>query len=61
MTEDERLAVRVKLEALVTEREGMVAFNQFRAGLGQGIGYSDDAFFPLSQRILALLDEQGKP
>lgn len=35
----------IELEALKTEREGMIALNQYREHLGAGIAYDEMAFF----------------
>jgi hypothetical protein len=44
----------IELQALICEREGMVAENTYSANLGQGVAYSDAEFGKLSDRIRAL-------
>lgn len=51
------LIVLIKLEALVTERHAMITFNTERLEKGQTLGYGEEAFVELSQRIDALLKE----
>ena len=41
----------IELQALITEREGMIAENQYRIGLNQTIAYCEDSFMVLSERI----------
>ena len=45
---------RIKLEALITEREGMVAENQQRQAVGASMAYTEDAFVNLARRIEAI-------
>jgi len=47
---------RILLEALITEREGMLAENTFRLSLGQGMAYTFDSFYDLAQQIRKLMD-----
>jgi hypothetical protein len=56
MNEETLLIIRIKLEALITEREGMVALNQYRIGLGQSIAYDDAQFFRVMDDMRRLLD-----
>lgn len=51
------LALRARLESLITEREGMLAFNRHRSDLGQTIGYSEESFSHLQDRIDTLYNE----
>ena len=46
--------VEIELQALVTEREGMVAYNQYRGLRGETVAYPDEAFLELAERIRAL-------
>lgn len=61
----DNLLVLIELEALITERSGMEAGNQFRLGQGYTIMYDDGAFFGLMDRIRALAGkvkvEEAKP
>jgi hypothetical protein len=47
-------AREIELEALKTEREGMIAGNKTRELAGDQVAYGDDAFFALSDKIRAL-------
>ena len=46
----------VELEALITEREGMIAENKQREILGQSMAYNDQIFMELAERIRQLED-----
>jgi len=45
---------KILLEALITEREGMLAENTHRLACGHSIAYGDDAFQELADKIRAL-------
>ena len=49
---------KIELEALITEREGMLAENTHRIDCGHSIAYGDESFFDLAQRICALSDQK---
>jgi len=51
------IKIQIKLEALITEREGMIAENHQRMSLGQSVAYSDDHFNELANRMTELLKE----
>jgi len=53
-------AKRCKLEALVTEREGMLAENHHRLQCGNSIAYGDEAFDDLAARMRALAETDAK-
>jgi hypothetical protein len=61
MTESALLKIRCKLEALVTEREGMVALNQQRGVVGASMGYAEESFAALQAKIESLLKEFEVP
>ncbi len=42
---------RIEMEALLIEKEGMIAENTFRTGLDQSIAYGDKAFLVLAERM----------
>ena len=44
----------VELQALITEREGMIALNKQREHLGQSMGYDDENFDMLAEKMRAL-------
>ena len=44
----------IELQALITEREGMVAYNQYRCLRGETVAYPDEAFLELAEQIRAL-------
>jgi len=48
--------IDIKLQVLVTEREGMIAENMQRHFLDQSMAYSGDNFDNLARRISALLE-----
>lgn len=50
---------RIELEALITEREGMIAENKHREGLGQSMAYGDSAFNALAEQIRELGKEKA--
>ena len=51
--------MRVKLEALITEREGMIAENQFCAQHDHiGVAYAYDSFIILAREMLALIEDE---
>ncbi len=54
-------AKRIELEALVTEREGMIAENVSRARRNEATAYDDCAFDSLASSIRALAEEKPKP
>ncbi|MCW4050513.1 MAG: hypothetical protein NWE89_12345 [Candidatus Bathyarchaeota archaeon] len=51
---------RIALEALITEREGMMAKNAQRAYLGQAMAYVDKDFYLLADRMQKLAREEKK-
>lgn len=52
---DEDLKRRIELEALISEREGMVAENLARSMLGERMAYFNDDFFRNAQEIRELI------
>lgn len=55
MTEADNLLVRIQLEAIISEREGMVAENKIRERRGEAMAYDDNQFFANAAAIRALL------
>jgi hypothetical protein len=53
--------VEIELQALITEREGMVAENAQRQRLGESMAYQEDSFLVLAEQIrnLAKQDTQS--
>ncbi len=49
MSELEMLAVRLEMEALITQREALCAFNSQHQQ-----GYSEDSFYPIADRLMEL-------
>ena len=45
----------IELEALKTDREGMIAANAHRSFLGVSVMYDDAAFFALADKMRALI------
>jgi len=52
---------RIELEALLCEKEGMLADNALRALHGESPAWGGDAFDELASRIRALGGEEEKP
>lgn len=48
---------RILLEALITEREGMIAENHQRLHLGQSMAYGDEAFTALAAQVRELISK----
>jgi hypothetical protein len=46
---------RIRLEAMITEREAMMAMNAQRERNNDSQAYGEDAFFRLSDRMMELL------
>lgn len=57
MTETKLLQIRIKLEALVTEREGMIAENKQRRHHGESMAYPQQNFTINQTMIESLLKE----
>lgn len=49
--------MRIELEALITEREGMIAENMQRSINGEAMAYHDSNFFALASLMKALLED----
>ena len=47
----------IELQALITEREAMVALNMQRAALGQSMAYNDGHFFQLAEDMRKLKED----
>ncbi len=54
MSESDNLLVRIQLEALISEREGMIAENKQREATGNSMAYNDTAFNYNAEDIRAL-------
>jgi hypothetical protein len=52
---------RIELEALITERGGMIALNTKRVGRGESIAYDDDAFLEVAKKMMSLMDQEPAP
>ncbi len=46
---------RIRLEALVTEREGMIVANESRVANRHSVAYDEEAFLELVERMLQLI------
>ena len=46
--------IRIELEALITEREGMVTENRIRESLGQAMAWDESMFIELADKMRAL-------
>lgn len=51
----------VEMQALITEREAMVAENQYRQQAGYGPAYVSDDFYSVAEKMRALKSEVAKP
>jgi hypothetical protein len=49
---------RIELEALITEREGMLAENTHRLDCGHSIAYTDEHFQTLADKIRKLGEDE---
>jgi len=47
-------AKEIELQALICEREGMIALNMDRERRGNAMAYTDDAFFQLADKMRQL-------
>ncbi len=54
------LSIRIRLEVLVSEREGMIAENKHREHCGQSMAYCEDSFLINAQKITELNEELRK-
>jgi hypothetical protein len=50
-----KLKIKIELEALITERESMIAFNQQREQDGLAMGYDESAFLCLATQMRDLI------
>ena len=50
------LNIRLQMETLITEREGMIAENQQRIHRGESLGYTEMQFATLSNEFTKLLE-----
>ena len=51
------METKIELEALITEREGMLAENTHRLTRGEIIAYTDDQFFELAEKMRGLKEK----
>ena len=57
MKEDDLLEFRLRMEALITLREGMIAENKQREHLQQRIAYGEKAFEEIDNSMLRILSD----
>ena len=57
LSEQYLLKLRIELEELITEREGMIAENFQRVHLEQSMAYNDHAFLDVQNRIKAVREQ----
>ena len=60
MTTQYELNIRLQMEALITEREGMIAENKQREHLGQSMAHGEDKFISIAGQFTYLLGEFRK-
>ena len=53
---DKSLDIRLQMEALITEREGMIALNYLRDKRGESQAYSEEAFQGLITQFNQLVE-----
>ena len=51
LTEQHILEIKCRVEALITEREGMIAENKQREHLQQSMAFHEDSFMQVAQKI----------
>ena len=51
----------IEMQALMCERDGMIAENTYRDHLGQGVAYTDADFGKLAEQMRALKIVEGVP
>jgi hypothetical protein len=56
-----KLTKECRMLALRCQMEGMIAENQFKVALGNGVSYCEDAFGILAEKIAELADEDETP
>lgn len=56
----EELFYEIRIQSIITEREGMIAENQQRLLLGQSVTYREDAFLSLVAKFDELIEELGE-
>mgnify|MGYP001559308605 CR=1 FL=1 len=56
MAEQHLLSIRLQMEVLITEREGMLAVNMQRVHLGQSMTYTDLDFATVQDRFQHLIN-----
>jgi len=54
LSEQQILELRIELEELITEREGMIALNSERTTKGYSLGYGDHAFLDVQNRMKSI-------
>ena len=54
------LNIRLQMEALITQREGMLAENQHRLNRGEAVAYRDAAFLQLASEFMQLREGLGQ-
>jgi hypothetical protein len=51
----------IEMQALITEREAMMAENQYRQQAGYGAAYVSGDFYSVAEKMRALKSEVAKP
>lgn len=51
------LKIRLEMEALISEREGMLALNTYRERRGEAQGYDDGCFYENSEAFTKLVQK----
>ena len=54
MRPERRLYFQAAMEALLTERAGMIAANEHRMSNGNGVDYGMEAFMPIADKLAEL-------
>ena len=50
----------IEMQALMTERDGMIAENEVRSDLGRSLAYVEDSFLIIAEKMRALKKEEVK-
>jgi hypothetical protein len=56
MNEWQLMNIRLQMEALISEREGMIAENQYRTICGNQIAYTEDSFHLNAEEFHKLIE-----
>lgn len=58
--EEQLLAIKLEMQALISEREGMLALNAYRERRGEAQGYDDGCFYENGEAFTKLAQKLEK-